>query len=341
MLKFIQQALSPRQILVNYMLLQGEPGAHTYYSFTLVARVVMAWFYLQVVTSQLQAMLPAALALLEITPLVPRTLSLVAWMIALALIPIMLVCMNKRSWMLIYGALLTIPVMFFADSLANAAPADVLTAYVQVTLLHFLLLAPFWLFTGHHIENKRAGFLDFLPSGSKSHLTVEASTGRSSRKQGIVLAWFYIISGAIGLIICVSALAKSHINALSAVAWLVIFVQIAAAIFGGVEVLRQRLRGYQVLYWVSLSCIPVFGSSLLTYYTVMGLGILPSVSFGSGYSGTSFDFQFGYSSALAFLPGSGVTTLGINLVAVALTLYSKGLLKDLGIGPWPLENAKN
>jgi len=72
---------------------------------------------------------------------------------------------------------------------------------------------------------------------------------------GIFVAWFYIISGAVGLILSISAISQSHITAGSAFVWLFLLAQIGAAIFGGVEVIRQHTRGYKILYWVSLSCI--------------------------------------------------------------------------------------
>lgn len=162
-------------------------------------------------------------------------------------------------------------------------------------------------------------------------------SGANQGIRGALVAWYYIISGAIGLIISISAITRSYIDADSAVAWLFLLVQLCAAIFGGVEILRRHKRGYQMLYWVSLSCIPAFGSSLLSYYSALGIGIIPTISFGVGYSGTSFLFKFGYDSELNFLSGVGITTLGINIFAVVLTIYLRSLLKRVGIRAWPLQ----
>lgn len=146
---------------------------------------------------------------------------------------------------------------------------------------------------------------------------------------GMFVAWLYIIAGAIGLILSISAIAQSYITAGSAFVWLLLLAQLGAAIFGGIEVVRRRNRGYKTLYWVSLSCIPVVGSPLLTYYSAIGIGLIPAISFGAGYGGTSFLFKFGYDSSLQFLSGSGTIILGVNLAAVGLTIYLRNILKDV------------
>lgn len=151
----------------------------------------------------------------------------------------------------------------------------------------------------------------------------------NNTQRGIFVAWFYIISGAVGLTLSISAIAQSHITAGSAFVWLLLLAQLGAAVFGGVEVIRQRTRGYKILYWVSLSCIPVIGSSVIYYYSAIGIGLIPTISFGAGFSGTSFLFKFGYDSSLQLLSSSGITTLGINLAAVVLTIYLRSILKSI------------
>jgi hypothetical protein len=157
-------------------------------------------------------------------------------------------------------------------------------------------------------------------------------------RRGIFVAWYYIISGAIGLIVNISEIMHSYITVSSAVPWILLLIQIVAAFLGGTEVLRGNVRGYQILYWVSFTCIPVFGSSLITYYSAIGIGLIPTMSLGAGYSGTSILFKFGYESSLQFFSGAVITTFGINLVAIMLTIHLRNLLNNIGIRAWPLES---
>lgn len=152
------------------------------------------------------------------------------------------------------------------------------------------------------------------------------------------IAWFYIIGGAIGVIMSISSIAQSNIGVLGAVAWLVLLSQLAAAIFGGVETLKGNERGLQLLYWVSLSCIPVLESPVLDYYCAIGFGFLPNFTFGVGVSGVNFPLQFGYYSNLAYFTGGSYITLGINVVALAIFMRMRAVLRSSDVVRWPLRS---
>lgn len=168
MLKAIREILSPHQISVNYMLLAGNPGAHAFYTFSLSARVFMGWVYLRVLVGQLEIMVAAMPGLIGVAAIPVRTQSLLAWIVALALIPLMLICMSKRSWMVVYAAALALPAAFFVEGFSSSDPAGFYKSYAGLACYHFFMLTPFWLLSGMGLGGGRAGFSELLPVSSQA-----------------------------------------------------------------------------------------------------------------------------------------------------------------------------
>ena len=151
-----------------------------------------------------------------------------------------------------------------------------------------------------------------------------------------LIAITYIVGGIFGVITSLPQLKGVGLDLMSAVAWLLIIVQIAASIYGGWQFWCSRPIGYQVLYWVSLSCVPAFTFSILSYYSAFGIGAFPVISMGPGNFGVNFYFRFGYASELLFNPGSTGITLGINLVAAAFLVAISKAMQVAQVTRWPL-----
>lgn len=132
-----------------------------------------------------------------------------------------------------------------------------------------------------------------------------------------IIAIAYIVGGVIGAISLALQLNRAALHVISALAWLMMSAQVVAAIFGGWQFWCARPIGYQVLYWLSLSCIPVITFSIVSYYCAIGLGASPVLSFGAGNLGVNFYFHFGYASELGFNPGTPGVSIGVNFVAIA------------------------
>lgn len=151
-----------------------------------------------------------------------------------------------------------------------------------------------------------------------------------------VTAGLYMAGGALGLVMTVPTLVGQTLSALGALGWLILLAQIAAAIYGGVQLWRRRTIGLQLLYWLSWSCVPVAITAVFSYWCAMGLGAFPTLSVGLGHFGTNFDFSFGYSSRLYFLPGGSGVTFGVNLIALAFAVMLRRHMATAGVGALPL-----
>jgi hypothetical protein len=77
-------------------------------------------------------------------------------------------------------------------------------------------------------------------------------------------------------------------------------------------------------------------SPALDYYCAIGVGFLPNFTIGAGVSGVNFPLNFGYSSNLAYFPGGSYLTIGINVVALAMFLRMRYVLRSCGVARWPL-----
>ncbi len=159
------------------------------------------------------------------------------------------------------------------------------------------------------------------------------TTEKSSQQRIIPL--FYLVGGAIGAVTTLSQLNGTSLDAASAFAWLVLMFQIAVALYGGWQYWNEHAIGYQLLYWLSMSCIPAFTFSAASYYHAFGVGVFPVLSLGGGI-GFNFYFRFGYFSELALVPGTPGITIGVNLVAIALLASISRLMKWANIARWPL-----
>ncbi len=155
-------------------------------------------------------------------------------------------------------------------------------------------------------------------------------------KQHKYISIIYLIGGAIGAVMFLPQIAHLPGNILSIFATVLLFLQIIASLYGGWKFLKNEAIGIQILYWVSISCIPVISFPLLSYWAYFGAGLFPSLSVGS-YSGFNFNFNFGYGSQLWIFPDESGLTFGINIVALVLMLTIKKIMHSNQIPFWPVK----
>lgn len=156
----------------------------------------------------------------------------------------------------------------------------------------------------------------------------------SSTHKGIAACYF--AGGVLALLMVLPRLNSGSHDVLSALLWLVLLAQIAAALYGGWQCWNSKPIGIQVLYWLSWSCAPVIVSSQLTYWCVIGLGILPTVSLGAGHFGTDIAFRIGYQSQFWIGEPQAGVVIGANIVALVFVAALRRSLQRSGIQPWPL-----
>jgi hypothetical protein len=160
--------------------------------------------------------------------------------------------------------------------------------------------------------------------------TIEKTTSHK------LVAIAYMVGGTFGAITTLPQINGAALDLMSALAWLLIIAQIGASIYGGWQYWCSRPIGFQVLYWLSWSCVPLITFPILSYYCAIGFGAFPVVSIGPGNFGVNFYFRFGYDSEVYFNPGTQGITLGVNLIAMAFLTSISNAMKIAKVPSWPL-----
>lgn len=175
--------------------------------------------------------------------------------------------------------------------------------------------------------------------GSEGEIPHATSTrDRSSAQQ--IIAITYLAGGLFGAIISLPQLNGVSLSFMSALAWLILLAQIAAAIYGSWQFWNFRPIGAQLLYWLSWSCVPVISFSVISYWCAMGLALFPTVAIGPSNFSTDFSLRFGYASELWFNNGNVGVVLGVNVIAILFVAILTKLMYDSGIPKWPLIRPK-
>lgn len=185
------------------------------------------------------------------------------------------------------------------------------------------------------LRNRSAGDPDPFPAREEERtVVVSASAARSPFQMFVSIT--YLVGGAIGLLMTMSQINSLSLSLMGALTWLLLLAQIAAALYGGWQCWQGRRVGLQVLYWLSMSCIPVLSFPLLSYWCALGIAVFPMLEIGAGHFGTDLSVRFGYDSSLWLFPATSGLVLGVNLIALWFTVMIGRTMKTAGIPRWPL-----
>ena len=89
-------------------------------------------------------------------------------------------------------------------------------------------------------------------------------------------------------------------------------------IYGSTRFWQNDNQGGQMLSWLSWPSVPVFTSTMISYHSIIGLGVVPIMRLDPGNYGMDLLFRFGYAGALKWFPTSDIFQLGLNLVPLVL-----------------------
>ena len=172
-------------------------------------------------------------------------------------------------------------------------------------------------------------------SEGSPNLTSPTTTTKKSPTQQII-AITYFVGGLFGAVVLLSQLQNAAPGPISALLWLFLIIQVAAALYGSWQFWNLRPIGSQLLYWLSWSTVPVISFPLLSYWCAIGFAIFPTIDIGPSIFGTNLNFRFGYDSQLWLNPGMNSFTIGLNLVSPAFVYAIAKIMHEAGIPKWPL-----
>lgn len=128
----------------------------------------------------------------------------------------------------------------------------------------------------------------------------------------IIICYFF--GGIVGLYILIPQY-KLFLHSSWAVLVLygLMILQNVVALYGAVLLAQKNLKGASQLYWLSWTSVPVFSSSLISYHSIIGLGVVPLINLTPGFYGAELMLRFGYAGALNWFPTYDMYQLGLNL----------------------------
>lgn len=140
----------------------------------------------------------------------------------------------------------------------------------------------------------------------------------------------YFFGGLIGLYILLPRLGLFNDSVIALSLFGLMMLQNVVAIYGSIRFWQNQVAGGQMLYWLSWTSVPVFSSTMISYHSIIGLGIAPIMRFVPGDYGMDLIFRFGYASALKWFPTLDVFQLGINLVPLVFIAIISQLINVHG-----------
>lgn len=124
----------------------------------------------------------------------------------------------------------------------------------------------------------------------------------------------YLFGGFIGLYYLLPQLGLFTSSWLALTLFCLMVLQNLVAIGGSVLFWQNKTKGAEWLYWLSWTSVPVFSSTLLSYHSIIGLGLVPLIRLEPGNYGAELIFRLGYAGAFKWFPTFDMYQLGLNLV---------------------------
>lgn len=135
----------------------------------------------------------------------------------------------------------------------------------------------------------------------------------------------YFFGGIIGLYILLPITHEFMTSWLAITLFGFMVGQNIVAIYGAFTFAAKKASGGRWLYWLSWTSVPVFSSELLSYHSIIGLGVGPIMRLETGNYGMSVFFEYGYEGVLNWFPTYDILQLGINLVPLVFI----GIIRQL------------
>lgn len=151
-----------------------------------------------------------------------------------------------------------------------------------------------------------------------------------------------IIGGGIGILVIASLISTMTFEIQIVLTWLFLLVQNVLALYGGWRFWNNSISGVRILYWVSLSSIPVIFYSGFSYTSTIGPTLLATLTLGQVidnqyiFANINFDLGITYHIGRDLATVDNTTIVGVNLVALSFVLILGRAMKVAGVSLFPV-----
>lgn len=147
-----------------------------------------------------------------------------------------------------------------------------------------------------------------------------------SKRSRQIICLIYFVGGIVGLYVLLPKFNTFTRSWLTLTLYGLLVFQNLVAIAGSVLFWKNHKVGGHWLYWLSWSSVPVFSSAMLSYHSIIGLGIVPLLQLEPGRYGTELLLSFGYDWTLRWFPTLDVFQIGFNAVPLLFVVILQQLL---------------
>lgn len=155
-----------------------------------------------------------------------------------------------------------------------------------------------------------------------------ATSSPSHKLMRLALSAIYFFGGVVGLYVLLSQAQIFMVSAIAIILFSLMVIQNLVAIYGGVQFWRGNPEGGHLLYWLSWTSVPVFSSTMLSYHSIIGLGLTPIITLTPGMYDFHIQFTLGYEGALKWFPTFDIFQLGLNLAPLVFIAMFRSILSS-------------
>lgn len=157
-----------------------------------------------------------------------------------------------------------------------------------------------------------------------------SSTSSLSVRLRQLVCIIYFVGGWVGLYYLLPQLSLFTTSWLALTLFGLLVFQNLVAIGGSVMFWKNNAKGAEWLYWLSWTSVPVFSSALISYHSIIGLGIVPLIRLEPDNYGTDILFRWGYAGVFKWFPTLDLYQLGFNLVPLVFIAILRQYLPRSG-----------
>lgn len=141
-----------------------------------------------------------------------------------------------------------------------------------------------------------------------------------------LICLIYIVGGIVGLYVLIPTFSTFTRSWLTLTLYGLLVFQNLVAIAGSFLFWKNNKLGGRWLYWLSWSSVPVFSSAMLSYHSIIGLGLVPLLRLEPGHYGTDLLLSVGYDWTLRWFPTLDIFQIGFNAVPLLFIVILQQLL---------------
>ncbi|AXQ23356.1 hypothetical protein BEN71_15315 [Acinetobacter wuhouensis] len=152
-----------------------------------------------------------------------------------------------------------------------------------------------------------------------------------------IFALYYGIFAVLGIILLSYQLLSISLSIIVFILVFILYAQLVFMLIGAIKYWKLEVTGLKILFWISLSLVPLFITPLITYIPKVTSGLFFYIQSSFGATGVGFDFHIAYDTRLTLLNHSA-WGFGLNIIEFFIWIRFKHIAEINHISIPPFKN---